>query len=150
MNSKQKKAAEKAERAAAGVTTVTTVTTKAPREPREPKPKSAAVVAAEKALAEAKAAVKAERAAERATKPKAEPRPTCTATKANGEACTAKAKLGSEVCVDHQPAWERMTNDEQVKLAALFERLDAASAAQLLVSEVGWHRAKRLISGLAD
>lgn len=111
-------------------------------------PKSPAVVAAEKALAEAKAAQKAAKAAERASKPKAEPRPTCVGMKANGGACTAKAKLGSDRCIDHVPAIERLTMEERDVLGAFLAGLDQERMLALFVSEVGWHRAKAITKQL--
>lgn len=146
MNSKQKRqaaqAAKKAAEAAQTPTTPTTTTTKTPR------PKSDAVIAAEKALVEAKAAAKAAKAAERASKPKAEPRPTCVGMKANGGACTAKAKLGSDKCIDHVPAIERLTMEERDVLGAFLAGLDQERVLALFVSEVGWHRAKAITKQL--
>lgn len=101
------------------------------------------------AVAAAKAALKAARQAERparVAKPKAEPRPTCGAKKANGEPCTAKAKASSATCVDHQPAWARLTVEQQAGFSAwvvgLADQPNGFNAA--LANELGWHRAKAL------
>lgn len=74
-------------------------------------------------------------------KPKAEPRPQCKGTKKNGEACTARAKEGSLMCVDHTPAWERLDAVEQGEMTHWWK----AQTAQTITNLLGWHEAKRLI-----
>lgn len=100
----------------------------------------AAVVAAEEALAKAKAEAKAERA--KTVKPKAEPRPTCTSTKHDGTPCTAKAKAGQETCVDHTPAWERLTDDEKLGWEVFVDDQQHYDWANRL----GWHAVKAILA----
>jgi hypothetical protein len=117
--------------------------------PRVQKPKDAAVIAAEAALAKAKADAKAARELAREAKPKAEPRPTCTATKHNGEPCTAKAKQGQVTCVDHTPAWVRLTAGEQTAFQVWMDgglRVNPdPRPAERVANELGWHRVKALL-----
>lgn len=84
--------------------------------------------------------------AKRESKPKPEPRPTCTGTKKNGDACTAKAKEGSDKCVDHQAAYARLDAEEQANFA---EWMNAQTVEQL-AEELGWYRAKQLAKAHKD
>lgn len=110
---------------------------------KTPVVKSAAVLAAEKALRDAK---QAERPA-KVAKPKPEPQPQCTGTKKDGTKCTARAKTGYTTCIDHLPAWERLTELEQATLTSLMNG-DQMPNAQFLVTEIGWHRAKAIVRAI--
>lgn len=104
------------------------------------KVKSEAVLAAEKLLKEARAADRPMKTA----KAKAEPRPVCTGVKANGMACTAKAKTGHDRCVDHLPALLRLTAEEKTALEQVLGGFDDEQLVDFFVTEVGWHRAKAI------
>lgn len=111
------------------------------------------VAAAKAALAKAKEqakaaedAAKAKRAEERkaaaAAKAatKAEPRPTCGSTKKDGTPCTAKCVEGKSTCVDHQPAWDRLTHEEHQAFGAWLRK----ARGEDIVQELGWFRAKQI------
>lgn len=148
MTKKQSKAAQQTSKpTTTNTTTSTPAVAKAPKAIDPQVAKAQAELAAAKAKAkqaeqEAKDQRKAERArlaAERKAA-KAEPRPTCTGRKLNGEPCTAKAKNGSGLCIDHQPAWDRMTHEEHV---AFGQWLRNAKGPEI-VAEIGWFRAKQI------
>jgi hypothetical protein len=127
---------------------------------KSPAPKDPKVVALEAQLREAKQAARAkeakekeERKAERARlaaerkAQKAEPRPVCTGTKKDGKPCTNKAvrqngdgTLDETKCIDHQPAWNRLTSEEH---KAFGTWLRAARGPEI-ANEIGWYRAKQI------
>lgn len=137
MTKKEERKQRQAERASKGEIEAPTTTTVTAKTAKAKPVDSPAVAAAKAALADAR---RAERPV-RTPRPKPEPRPTCTGTKANGEPCTAKSKGGSDRCIDHQPAWERLTESERTTFEILFEAAEASD----LVQELGWHRAKQVI-----
>lgn len=77
-------------------------------------------------------------------------RPICTAAKKDGTACTAKCiedgKGGfKETCVDHQPAWDRLTHEEHVAFGGWLRKAKAAD----IVDVIGWYRAKQIAADVA-
>lgn len=115
-------------------------TEKTTRVARVAKPRDPAVVAAEAALAKAKEEAKAARVSQ--AKPKAEPRPTCTANKHDGTKCTAKAKQGQGTCVDHTPAWGRLSAEDRNKWTEFVMTQHAFDWANRL----GWHAVKAIVA----
>lgn len=107
----------------------------------------APAVAAPAAVAPDLAAVggKAPKAPKAPKPPKAEA-PTCTGTRKDGSACTAKCKGDGqggyqETCVDHQPVLARLTESQQAAWDEWVGQQDAGSIADLL----GWHKVRDLI-----
>lgn len=79
-----------------------------------------------------------------APKPPKPIRPTCTATRRDGQPCTLKVKEGLATCVDHQPAYDRLTEAQRVGFNQWVSGLDAVA----LANEIGWHRAKEIAEAL--
>lgn len=73
-------------------------------------------------------------------------RPTCPETKKDGTPCTAKCVEGKETCVDHQPAWDRLTHEEHVAFGGWLRRVKAAD----IVEVIGWYRAKQIAADAVD
>lgn len=69
-----------------------------------------------------------------------EPRPTCPETKKDGTPCTAKCAEGKATCVDHQPAWDRLTHEEHVAFGGWLRKAKAAD----IVEVIGWWKAKQI------
>lgn len=65
-----------------------------------------------------------------------EPRPTCTGTKKDGTACTAKAMEGSEFCTDHRPVRARFTDAEWAAFQAI--------PTETIIERLGWGVALKL------
>lgn len=80
-----------------------------------------------------------------ATKPAPAPkvlRPVCPERKKNGDPCTARCAEGKETCVDHQPAWDRLTHDEHVAFGHWLRKARAKD----VVEVIGWWKAKQIVS----
>lgn len=78
-------------------------------------------------------------------KPKAEPKervlqPMCPETKKDGSPCTARCAKDKKTCVDHQPAWDRLTHEEHQRFGAWLRKAKAAD----VVDVIGWFRAKQI------
>lgn len=76
----------------------------------------------------------------KAPKPPKPQQPVCGEPKKDGTLCTARCKEGKDTCVDHQPAWDRLSHEEH---QAFGEWLRAARGPEI-VEVIGWWKAKQI------
>lgn len=99
---------------------------------------AAALIGGPKAAA--KVAAKVAKLAVVAAKKEKVLRPTCPETKKDGTPCTARCAEGKQTCVDHQPAWDRLTHEEHVAFGGWLRKAKAAD----IVDVIGWWKAKQI------
>lgn len=73
-------------------------------------------------------------------------RPVCPATKKDGTPCTARCAEGKVTCVDHQPAWDRLTHDEHVAFGHWLRKARAKD----VVEVIGWWKAKQIAADMGN
>lgn len=82
------------------------------------------------------------------TKKQAAPRvlrPLCPETKKDGSPCTARCAEGKNTCVDHQPAWDRLSHEEHQAFGAWLRKAKGPQ----IVEVIGWFRAKQIAADQA-